>query len=220
MCRSRCCRSRPRGSVGSTRRPPRRLVGGAGPPAREGGGAPRTRRDGGPAEAVGPRHGGGTGPGAALSRVAEALLAAEPALTAADSVVGDGDLGISLARGARAILEALPTLPLDDPSATARSLGVALEHSLGGTSGPLYAAFLARASAALARDSNDWVSALRDGCSAVWDLGGAHPGDRTMLDDIGAGLRRPLRRARRRFPGAEAPPGGRGRSGRRGRPRT
>ncbi len=123
--------------------------------------------------------------GAALSRVAEALLAAEPALTAADSVVGDGDLGISLARGARAILEALPTLPLDDPSAAARSLGVALEQSLGGTSGPLYAAFLARASAALARDANDWASALRDGCSAVSDLGGAHPGDRTMLDALG-----------------------------------
>ena len=61
---------------------------------------------------------------AALSRVAGALLAAEPALTAADSAVGDGDLGISLGRGARAILEAIPVLPLDDPSAAARSLGV------------------------------------------------------------------------------------------------
>jgi dihydroxyacetone kinase len=122
--------------------------------------------------------------GAALSRVAEALLAAEPALTAADSVVGDGDLGISLARGARAILEALPTLPLDDPSAAARSLGVTLEHSLGGSSGPLYAAFLARASATLAKDASDWASALRDGCSAISDLGGAQPGDRTMLDAL------------------------------------
>jgi dihydroxyacetone kinase len=143
-----------------------------------------------------------------LSRVAEALLAAEPALTAADSLVGDGDLGVSLARGARAILEAIPTLPLDDPSAAARDLGVTLEHSLGGSSGPLYAAFLARASASLARDASDWASALRDGCSAISDLGGAQPGDRTMLDALkpasdalsealGAGLSRTeaLRRA-------------------------
>jgi dihydroxyacetone kinase len=139
---------------------------------------------GSPAAPAAPATEAGRALGAALSRVAEALLAAEPALTAADSVVGDGDLGISLARGARAILGALPTLPLDDPSAAARSLGVTLEHSLGGSSGPLYAAFLARASAALAKDANDWASALRGGCLAISDLGGAQPGDRTMLDAL------------------------------------
>jgi dihydroxyacetone kinase len=121
---------------------------------------------------------------AALRSAAEALIAAERAQTDADSLVGDGDLGISLSRGARAILEALPTLPLDDPSATARELGLLLEHALGGTSGPLYAAFFARASATLARTPIDWAAALRDGCSAIADLGGAKPGDRTMLDSL------------------------------------
>jgi len=131
-----------------------------------------------------PITGVGVALGAALRRAAEALLAAESALTESDSLVGDGDLGLSMARGARAIMEALPTLPLDDPSATARSLGTLLEHALSGTSGPLYAAFFARASATLARTPTDWAAALRDGCSAVAELGGAKPGDRTMLDAL------------------------------------
>jgi dihydroxyacetone kinase len=122
--------------------------------------------------------------GEALRRAAEALLAAEPSLTESDSVVGDGDLGISMARGARAILEAIPTMPLDDPSATARSIGALLEHALSGTSGPLYAAFFARASATLARSPAAWSSAFQDGCSAISELGGARPGDRTMLDAL------------------------------------
>jgi dihydroxyacetone kinase len=122
--------------------------------------------------------------GVALRRAAEALLAAEPSLTESDSLVGDGDLGISMARGARAILEAIPTIPLDDPSATACSLGALLEHALSGTSGPLYAAFFARASASLARSPADWASAFQDGCSAISELGGARPGDRTMLDAL------------------------------------
>jgi dihydroxyacetone kinase len=122
--------------------------------------------------------------GEALRRAADALLAAEPSLTESDSLVGDGDLGISMARGARAILGAIPTLPLDDPSMTARALGTLLEHALSGTSGPLYATFFTRASATLARSPADWASAFLDGCSAISELGGARPGDRTMLDAL------------------------------------
>src|SRR5262249_46980997 len=98
--------------------------------------APRTPSE---SQRTGFETGAGMALGAAIRRVAEALIAAEPSLTASDAAVGDGDLGISLSRGARAILEALPGLPLDNPSATALSLSWFLEHSLGGTSGPLYA---------------------------------------------------------------------------------
>ena len=113
-----------------------------------------------------------------------------------------------------------PTLPLDDPSAAARRWAC-VEHSLGGTSGPLYAAFLLRASAALARDANDWASALRDGCSAVADLGGARPGDRTMLDALGPASDALSVAKGAGLPGAEACAGRSRPLGRaRGRPRT
>lgn len=125
---------------------------------------------------------------AALRRVTAALIEAEGTLTEMDGAVGDGDLGISLARGARAVAESLPTLPLDDPAATFHALGMTLRRVLGGTSGPLYAAFLLRASTRLARgpadDPKTWADAFRDGTAAVAELGGAAPGDRTMLDAL------------------------------------
>jgi dihydroxyacetone kinase len=109
-------------------------------------------------------------------------------LTELDQAVGDGDLGISLERGARSVLEALPGYPLDDPSAAFRALGVTLQRSLGGTSGPLYAAFFLRASRTLRDrrpdDPRAWAEAFRAGCDALAELGGAARGDRTMLDAL------------------------------------
>jgi dihydroxyacetone kinase len=105
-----------------------------------------------------------------------------------DQAVGDGDLGISLERGSRAVQQALPTYPLDDHDAALRALAVTLQRSLGGTSGPLFAAFFLRVSARLgqasADDAQTWATALRDGCAAIAELGGAAPGDRTMLDAL------------------------------------
>lgn len=125
---------------------------------------------------------------AAIRRAAQALIAAAPRLTALDQAVGDGDLGISLERGARAALEVLPALALDDSAATLSALGATWQRAVGGTSGPLYAAFLVRAATTLRRsepqDATAWADALRAGCAAVAELGGAQRGDRTMLDAL------------------------------------
>ncbi len=122
--------------------------------------------------------------GLALRRVAEALIAESSRLNELDQAVGDGDIGVSLARGSRAMVEAIPTLPLDDPAATLHALSVLLQRSLGGTSGPLYAMALLRASNRLREDPTDWSGALRAGCLGIMELGGAVPGDRTMLDAL------------------------------------
>jgi dihydroxyacetone kinase len=125
---------------------------------------------------------------AAIRAAAQALIAAAPRLTALDQTVGDGDLGISLERGARAALEALPAYPLDDPAAALHALGVTLQRSLGGTSGPLYAAFLLRAAGSLRRgnpqEAGSWAEAFQAGCAAIAELGGAARGERTMLDAL------------------------------------
>lgn len=122
----------------------------------------------------------------AIRTATQALVESAPRLTELDQAVGDGDLGISLERGSRAVQQALPTYPLDNPAAALRALAMTLQRSLGGTSGPLYAAFFLRASTVLGRadDARTWAAAFRAGCDAVAELGGAAAGDRTMLDAL------------------------------------
>jgi dihydroxyacetone kinase len=119
-----------------------------------------------------------------LRAVAATLRAAEPALTRMDQVVGDGDLGISLARGSAAIERDLPTYPTADVAGTLRALSATLRRALGGSSGPFYAVALLRASEVLRTQPGKWGDALRAGCDGIQALGGAVPGDCTMLDAL------------------------------------
>jgi len=125
---------------------------------------------------------------AALRAVCAALAQAEPKLTAMDQAVGDGDLGISLARGSAAVLEALPTLDLAHPPVALASLSGLLRRVLGGTSGPLYAVMLLRASRSLTAASSltltAWAAAFAEGVQALAQLGDGRAGDRTMLDAL------------------------------------
>ncbi|MFM0513670.1 dihydroxyacetone kinase subunit DhaK [Paraburkholderia sp. RL17-373-BIF-A] len=130
---------------------------------------------------------------ATLRRVIEAvcacLLKAEPALTDMDQRVGDGDLGISLSRGARAILQELDGYPAETiPGAVLSGMSATLRRVVGGTSGPLYAVMLVRAAVALERSGGstpkEWAAAFSAGVDGLMELGGAHPGDRTMVDAL------------------------------------
>ena len=119
-----------------------------------------------------------------LHAVAAALRDAEPVLTRMDQAVGDGDLGISLARGAAAMERDLLTYPTADAAETLRALSATLRRALGGSSGPFYAVALLRAAEALRERPGAWGAALRAGCDGIAALGGAAPGDRTMLDAL------------------------------------
>ncbi|MGR3825307.1 MAG: dihydroxyacetone kinase family protein [Salipiger marinus] len=120
---------------------------------------------------------------------ATALRQAEPDLTRLDAETGDGDLGQSMLRAAEA-LEALPDGAFADPATLLAQAGMALRRVIGGSSGPFYAAALLRASQKLQGVSSpgpaDWLGALRAACEAISDMGGAAPGDRTMLDALAA----------------------------------
>lgn len=127
--------------------------------------------------------------GSAIRAVIAVLRDAEPELTRLDSEVGDGDLGISLSRGMDSLEAAFDTLDLKHPAGALAQISALLRRSLGGTSGPLYAMFVLRAATTLAQESsvNDpagWASALKAACEGMMELGGASPGDRTMLDAL------------------------------------
>ena len=140
-----------------------------------------------------------------------ALLAARDKLTELDRITGDGDLGVNMASVAEAIRRDLPSYP-EDLAGSLQTLATTIQNGLGGSSGPLYAAFFLRASGTLAKsrenDPTSWAAAALDGCEAVSELGNARPGDRTMLDALvpfcttlhdqlqsGASLSRSLQRA-------------------------
>jgi dihydroxyacetone kinase len=124
---------------------------------------------------------------AAVLSVAAALEAAEARLTALDAAAGDGDLGISLTRGAAAI-RALPAAAFADAPAVLAHLAQASRRVIAGSSGPFYATALLRAAAVLPRSgpvaAADWAAALEAAVAAIAELGGARPGDRTMLDAL------------------------------------
>lgn len=119
--------------------------------------------------------------------IAAALDAHEPELTALDSVAGDGDLGLSLARGAAAI-RALPDGVWANGATALTAIAGAVRRAIAGSSGPFYATALLRAAAVLRVSAGSsptaWAEAFRAGVAAIADLGGARPGDRTMLDAL------------------------------------
>lgn len=123
---------------------------------------------------------------AAVLAAADALDAAEPRLTELDSAAGDGDLGLSMARGAAAI-RALPESSWTSPAGALSAIGDALRRAIAGSSGPFYATALLRASRHLAGGTADaaaWAGAFSAAVDAIAELGGARPGDRTMLDAL------------------------------------
>jgi dihydroxyacetone kinase len=130
----------------------------------------------------------GTQPKRAIEAACEALILAEAELTELDRMTGDGDLGVSLARAARAVQQAVSSYPLDDISRTLKALAHTLGRELGGSSGPFYGVLFLRCGNVLGRsrtiESAQWVEALEEGCRAISELGGATPGDRTMLDAL------------------------------------
>jgi triose/dihydroxyacetone kinase / FAD-AMP lyase (cyclizing) len=125
---------------------------------------------------------------AAIEAACRALIAAEDELTEMDRVTCDGDLGSGMARAAGAVQDAVASYPLDDIPATLKALGHTLRRELGGSSGPLYGVLFLRCGSVFegARASGlaQWVEALDHGCRAISEMGGAKPGDRTMLDAL------------------------------------
>ena len=134
---------------------------------------------------------------AALARAWMAALAASvdrerEQLTTLDAAIGDGDHGTNLQRGFRAVTAALadPAAPEEGEAASPAGpvlvkAGMTLISSVGGASGPLYGSALRAVGKALAgstADAGQLAAALTAGVEAVQRLGGAQPGDKTMVD--------------------------------------
>ncbi|MFE5186115.1 dihydroxyacetone kinase subunit DhaL [Streptomyces sp. NPDC056628] len=109
-------------------------------------------------------------------------------LTALDSPIGDADHGSNLQRGFTAVTAALEKEQPQTPGAVLILAGRQLISTVGGASGPLYGTLLRRTGKALGDaaevDTEQFAQGLRTGVDAVMALGGAAPGDATMIDAL------------------------------------
>lgn len=110
-------------------------------------------------------------------------ITAEAEINALDAAVGDGDTGTTFAAGARAVQQRLDHLPFADGAALLGALSDIKREAMGGSSGVLFAIFLARAADAF-RARPAWPTALMAGLDAIKAYGGAKAGDRTLVDAL------------------------------------
>ena len=124
----------------------------------------------------------------ALDAVAGMLAGVEDELGRIDAVAGDGDHGRGMVKGssaARAAGSAAAKGGAGQGSVLAAA-GREWAAKAGGTSGVLWGALLTAVGGRLGDtgrpDSETVAAAMRDGYDALIQLGGASPGDKTMLD--------------------------------------
>jgi dihydroxyacetone kinase len=128
---------------------------------------------------------------AALEAVASAMLEAEDELGRLDAVAGDGDHGRGMVRGSSAAVSAARVAAASggEVGDVLRVAGDAWATVAGGTSGALWGAALRAAGDCLV-DCLDQptganvVDAVRAMLVAVQTLGGAHLGDKTLVDAL------------------------------------
>lgn len=127
---------------------------------------------------------------AALEAMAATVAEAEDELGRIDAVAGDGDHGRGMVRGTRAAVEAARRAvgAGAGPGSTLTAAGDAWAAKAGGTSGALWGAGLEAMGNVLGDvgrpSAQTVVDGVRAGYGALIRLGGASPGDKTMLDAL------------------------------------
>jgi D-erythrulose 4-kinase len=124
-----------------------------------------------------------------LNAMADAVADIEQELGRIDAVAGDGDHGRGMVRGTRAALEGARTAQEagHGPGGVLVAAGDTWAAKAGGTSGVLWGAALAALGRRLGDtrpDATTVAEGVRAGYGALTALGGAKPGDKTMVDAL------------------------------------
>ena len=125
---------------------------------------------------------------AALAAIADRLADAEEELGRIDAVAGDGDHGRGMVKGSTAARQAAADAVEEGRGARGvlKAAGEQWAAKAGGTSGVLWGAALTAIGHRLGNDGSpsgaDVAESIAAGYDALTSLGGAQPGDKTMLD--------------------------------------
>lgn len=121
-----------------------------------------------------------------VAEIAAAVASEKDQLTALDAAIGDADHGVNLDRGFAAVTAKLAADDAEQPGAVCALVGRTLISTVGGASGPLYGTAFREIGKAIgdasAVDGAALAAGLRAGLAGIQRLGGAQPGDKTMVD--------------------------------------
>jgi len=126
-----------------------------------------------------------------MRAVAEDLVVRSEELCKLDSYVGDGDHGISIRKGFSGILGVLdqPTETIEDVFNLCLD---AILDNMGGAIGPIFASvFMGFGAASAGKEvltAADWQKCFERGLQVVMEVGGAKPGERTLVDTLNAAV--------------------------------
>ncbi|MES0342012.1 MAG: dihydroxyacetone kinase subunit DhaL [Candidatus Humimicrobiaceae bacterium] len=110
-------------------------------------------------------------------------------LSELDSFIGDGDHGITLAKGFTKVME---DLKISDPSNISdllQATGKSLIATIGGVTGPIFGTLFTEMGKALdtgkqSVDISDLYNMFSKSLNKIMAIGGAKPGDKTMVDAL------------------------------------
>jgi dihydroxyacetone kinase-like protein len=110
-------------------------------------------------------------------------------LSQLDSVIGDGDHGVSIAKG---FLNAMNKIEEQDPANISDLLkltGNSIAVVIGGVTGPVFGMFFSEMGRAIGPekdevDLNDLYLMFSQSLDKIMKVGGAKPGDKTMIDAL------------------------------------
>ncbi|MEA4813790.1 MAG: dihydroxyacetone kinase subunit DhaL [Oscillospiraceae bacterium] len=124
-----------------------------------------------------------------LLHTAAKIIDSKPYLTEVDSKIGDGDHGIGMSRGMEKATEKLNSLTeATDVYQLFSEMGKTLLMSMGGASGVIFGTMFmggAKGKTPTAEISAaDFTAMMNDSLNAIIARGGAHVGDKTMIDAL------------------------------------
>ena len=125
--------------------------------------------------------------GFVVTDLIDAIVANRDHLSEIDGKIGDGDHGVNMAKGFTMCQQALGD-PVPGLKESLGILGDTLMSGIGGSMGPLYGTFFMRDGRFAGRHDDARRQSLRQddpsGLDGVRDIGGAKPGDKTLLDTL------------------------------------
>ncbi len=123
-----------------------------------------------------------------IEKIAATIEKNSSYLSELDSLIGDGDHGATISRGFREVKGKIKENLPKDISSLLKTTGFTLISSMGGASGPIFGSiFIAMGKTAAGKDKidlNDLRDMFSDALDKVMQLGGAVPGDKTLVDSL------------------------------------
>jgi len=123
-----------------------------------------------------------------LLHISDVIISEEGYLTDLDRACGDGDFGIGMLRGFTNVKQQIGGYEGDDLGELMIRAGFAITATVGGASGAVFGALFSSAGMKLKgkKEANlmEFAEAFKASLDTIMKLGGAKPGDKTMIDAL------------------------------------